>query len=468
MRRASLGAPALTACALAVVAATAASGCLARAPRGAPLDAAAQSYRAGEPAFVLEAVGTVRAGETGVDVYLGVPRASLVFRQSGDSLEAVARWTVTLEPSAGPALRQTRSPIDTVREASAGAVRQPGPVWRRLRLAAPPGRYRVVATLEDRTSEQTAERAATVEVFAPDARPALGTLRLEAADGATPVDAAAVPAGADSLRAVVQATAVPDGAATVLTVVRLRSDREPAPPPTDFTPAPGTLARRGVDPGQADTVQAVRQTVLAPDEALDVQAPLPPLAPGVYAVRLDLEAPDGTPLDTADRVVVVRRRDYPALTRLGDLVEPLVYLGRRQELARIAEAGSPSARRRAFDRFWGERMDDRRLAAATVRAFYERVEEANRLFATYKDGWKTDPGMIYVLFGPPRYVEATPDGERWSYGGGGAAPPVVEFERTAGRAGETGLFRVLTLVRDRGYSEAWERARRQWRSGVVP
>ena len=445
-----------------------AAGCSRGVGRGPALDVGAQSYRAGEPAFVLEAVATVRDGATGVDVFLGVPRASLVFRPTGDSLEAVARWTVVLTPE-DSATPQTRSPIDTLREASAGAVRQPGPVWRRLRFSAPPGRYRVVATLEDRTSEQTAERTAVAEVFAPDARPALGALRLEAAGGGgTPVDPAAVPAGADSLRAVVQATAVPDRAATVLTVVRFRSDDRPATPPTDFTPAPGTLARRGVDPAQTDTVQAVRQTVLGPDGVLDVEAPLPALTPGVYAVRLDLEAPDGTPFDTADRVVVVRRTGYPALTRLGDLVEPLVYLADRREWARLDGAGSPSARRRAFDRFWGERMDDRRLAAATVRAFYDRVEEANRLFATYKDGWKTDPGMIYVLFGPPRYVEATLDGERWSYGSGGAAPPTVTFERTAGRPGETAPFRVLTLVRDRGYSEAWERARRQWRSGVVP
>ena len=460
-----------TAAALAVAALTAVlGGCSGGRPSGAALDDAAQSYRAGEPAFVLEAVGTVQRGpDRGRRLPRRPARVARLPAETGDALEAVARWTVTVDGDGVPA--QTRSPVDTLREATAEAVRQPGPVWRRVRVEAPPGRYRVTALLEDRASERTAERSTVVDVFAPDARPALGALRLDGVgEGGevTPLDATSVPAGTDSLRAVVQATAVPDGATTVLTVVRLRSDDAPATPPTDFTPAPGTLARRGVDPGRADTVQTVRQTVLSPDRVLDVEAPLPALAPGVYAVRLDLEAPDGTPLDTADRVVVVRRAGYPALTRLGDLVEPLVYLAGRRELARIAGAGSPAAERRAFDRFWGERMDDRRLAAATVRAFYERVEEANRLFATYKAGWKTDPGMIYVLFGPPAYVEATIDGERWSYGGGGAAPAAVEFERTAGRAGETGLFSVLTLVRDRGYSESWERARAQWRSGVVP
>ncbi len=451
---------------LGVALAALAGGCSGGARRTAALDAAALSYRADEPAFVVQVLGTVRDGGTGVDVYLGVPRSSLAFRPAGDALEAVARWRVTLER--GGAAVDTRAPVDTLREVSAAAVRQPEPVWRRVRIDAPPGRYRVRVVLEDPTSERTAEREADVDVFAVDRRPALGEIRLESAgDGgeATPVDPGAVSAAADSLRAVVQATAVPDGAAAALTVVRLRADAAPAAPPTDA--APGSLARRGVDPSQVDTVQSVRQPVAAGD-VLDVGVPLPGLVPGVYVVRLDLEAPDGTPLDTADRVVVVRRPDYPALTRLGDLAEPLVYLADRREVEQILGAESPSARRRAFDRFWGERMDDRRLAAATVRVFYERVEQANRLFATYKDGWKTDPGMIYVLFGPPSYVEPRADGERWTYDGDSGAPATVTFERTAGRPGGAGPFGVLTLVRDRGYAEAWERARSQWRSGVVP
>ena len=433
----------------------------------ARVDATAQSYRAGEPGFAADAVATVRDGETGIDIALGVPPSSLDFRATGDSLAAIARWTVTVEAPGQPA--RTLSPVDTLGATATRQTLSPQPVWRTVRVPAPPGFYRVGVTLEDRASERTAQRELRVEVLSPTERAGLGAIRLRRRTdrGPEPVDAVSVPAGLDSLRAVVQATAVPAGAETALSVVRLRSDQAPAPPPTSFTPVPGTLPRRGVDPSQTDTVQAVRQPVERPAAVLDVEARLSPLAPGVYAVRLDLLGPDGVPLDTEDRVIVVRRRDYPALTRLGDLVEPLAYLGSEREVRAIAEAEG-AAQRAAFDRFWGERLDDRRLAAATVRAYYDRVEEANRQFATYKEGWKTDPGLVFILFGPPRYIEATPDGERWVYGQGGAAPPYFSFERTAGRAGESGLFSVLTLVRDRAYNDAWQRARSQWRSGVVP
>ena len=327
------------------------------------------------------------------------------------------------------------------------------------------------AVLEDVGSGRTAERRAIVVVSSPTDAPALGGLRLEAVrpDGTPePVDAASVPARLDSLRAIVQATAVPDGAVTALTVLRLTSDTSPARRPDDFMPLAGTLIARGVDPGRADTVQAVRQEILNPAQALDVEAPVPGLDPGVYRAEIRLLGPDGEALDAAERMFVVRRRDYPQVTRLGDLIGPLVYLASSSDLDDITEAPTPAAQRRAFDRFWGERLDDRRLAAATVRAYYERVEEANRLFATYKEGWKTDRGMLYVLLGPPGYVETTPSGERWSYALAGADPAVFVFERTASPSLGGAPFTVLTLRRSRVYGDVVRRLQRQWRSGIVP
>ncbi len=452
---------------LAVVLAVA--GCAGSGPPAPPLDATSAAYRAGEPAFVLDAVATVRDDTTGVDVTLGVPAASLVFRPSGDAWVAVAAWVVTVEQEGGAP--RTRLARDTLRAADASATRDATPSWRVERFDVPPGRYVVRVVLEDEASDRTAERSAVVVVPVPAAGPALGRLRLEGDDvaGAVgPVDATSVPAGLDSLRAVVQATGVPDGAVTASSVVRLDADDAPALRADDFTPTDLNLVGRGVDTDRVDTVQVVRQTALNPSRALDVVAPLPALDPGVYRAEVRLVGPDGQALDAAERTFVVRRRDYPLVTRLGDLVGPLVYLASPGELDALEAAATPREQRRAFDRFWGDRLDDRRLAAATVRAYYERVEEANRLFATYKDGWKTDRGMLYVLLGPPRYVETTPDGERWSYALSGGAPSVFEFRKTAGRAGDRSPFTVLTLQRSRIYSDVVRQVQRQWRSGVVP
>ena len=39
--------------------------------------------------------------------------------------------------------------------------------------------------------------------------------------------------------------------------------------------------------------------------------------------------------------------------------------------------------------------------------YYRRVSYANENFDGWKDGWETDRGMIYILFGPPDQVERT-------------------------------------------------------------
>ena len=39
--------------------------------------------------------------------------------------------------------------------------------------------------------------------------------------------------------------------------------------------------------------------------------------------------------------------------------------------------------------------------------YYRRVSYANENFEGWKEGWETDRGMIYILFGPPDQVERT-------------------------------------------------------------
>ncbi|MPN51542.1 hypothetical protein SDC9_199190 [bioreactor metagenome] len=41
---------------------------------------------------------------------------------------------------------------------------------------------------------------------------------------------------------------------------------------------------------------------------------------------------------------------------------------------------------------------------------------ANRLFTSYTEGWQTDRGMIYIVFGPPNIVYRSDDTESWIYG----------------------------------------------------
>lgn len=434
------------------------------------LDDPARAYRSGEPVFELEALSTVRDDTTGVDVYLSLPRSSLIYRQSAGDFLGVARWAISVEQEGRPPEVVER--VDTVRVATAEAGRSAETVLRVERFDVPPGAYRVRAVLEDVGSGRRAGRLVDVDVVPPRGTPSLSSLRLEGrrpTGEVGPLVALGLPAGVDSLQVVAQATAVPDGAVLVATVSRVEIDTTAAIPISAFTPRPYSLVARGANLRDVDTVQTVRQPLADPAGALQVGVPLPSLRPGLYRISLALVTEEGAePSDESERLVIVRRRDYPLVTRAGDLIEPLVYLADPGEIERLLEPTTVFSQQRAFDRFWGEYIDDRRVAASTVRAYYERVEEANRLFGAQKEGWKTDRGMVYVLFGPPSFVESTIDGETWTYGRGEASPPAFVFERTAGRYGEDTPLSVLTLVRDRAYHDAWLRVRRLWRTGNPP
>jgi hypothetical protein len=40
--------------------------------------------------------------------------------------------------------------------------------------------------------------------------------------------------------------------------------------------------------------------------------------------------------------------------------------------------------------------------------YYARVEYANKHFSHFMEGWRTDMGMVYIMFGPPSNVERHP------------------------------------------------------------
>ena len=425
---------------------------------GLAADGPARTYRLGEPDVALDAVATVDGDTTGVDLVLVVAPSSLTYRPAPDALEAVVEWTLRVGGAGVPVLVQG---ADTVRVASVSEARAAPPLVRTERVVRPPGAYRVEATVVDVGAERTARLAEPVVVRAPEDGPWLSGLRLVEGRAGRPLVGARLPAGSDSVRVVAQAASVADGAVLVASVVRLRRDTTVAEP-LGATPPPTALVARGLDASERDTLQVVRRAVPA-GGAVPVDVALAALPEGLYAVRLTLRDAGGDLAASSVRRVVVRRRDFPLVTRLGDLVGPLALLAEPGELDALRQGD-----RRAFDAFWGARADDRRRAAEALRTFYARVEEANRLFSTQKAGWKTDPGAVYVLFGPPDDVRPTPTGEAWTYRRRAAAPPQVVFERTAEPFVEGSPVPVLTLRRDRAYEGAWRAARASWRVGRVP
>jgi GWxTD domain-containing protein len=176
---------------------------------------------------------------------------------------------------------------------------------------------------------------------------------------------------------------------------------------------------------------------------------------GLYNIFSDTTKSEGM------GILVVNER-YPKLTRPNLLLEPLLYVSTNNEVNEIKKAEDY---KKALDKYWLTLMNGNApLAQQSIRSFYGRVEEANQLFTTYKEGWKTDKGMIYIVLGPPNKVQRSKDREVWTYDQRGNAQN-VNF--TFNRKNNQFVDDHYELVRYAEYQPIWYPVVEAWRNGSI-
>jgi GWxTD domain-containing protein len=121
-------------------------------------------------------------------------------------------------------------------------------------------------------------------------------------------------------------------------------------------------------------------------------------------------------VDTTNRFGLTLFRfndDYPKVTEAMQLIPPLRYLTSNKEFNELTSAEN---KKQAVDNYWLETAGNEERAIELIKNYYGRVEYANRFFTSFKEGWKTDRGMTYIIFGPPQTVYRRDDIETWTYG----------------------------------------------------
>lgn len=128
--------------------------------------------------------------------------------------------------------------------------------------------------------------------------------------------------------------------------------------------------------------------------------------PGFYHIQADTNSKDGFTLFRFDD-------DFPYVKKQKDLLEPLRYITSKQEYDAMA---SYKNLKTAVDSFWVFAGGGTDRARELVKKFYNRVQRSNEYFSSYIEGWKTDRGLIYIVYGPPNIVYKNSDSENWVYG----------------------------------------------------
>lgn len=145
---------------------------------------------------------------------------------------------------------------------------------------------------------------------------------------------------------------------------------------------------------------------------------------------------------------------FPKLRKVEELVGPVQYLASAKEFAEIINSGSPKF---AFEQFWIRNAGGKEKAKTAISSFYNRVTWSNALFTNYKPGWKTDKGLIFLIFGKPDQVYRTNRKERWMYLDG----QEFEFIRISTLFAPT----LYTLIRKKEYRDRWIQRIGQIRKG---
>jgi GWxTD domain-containing protein len=170
---------------------------------------------------------------------------------------------------------------------------------------------------------------------------------------------------------------------------------------------------------------------------------------GTYFVQTDSSSNKGIFLTCVDS-------DFPKMSNLGDLIEAMRYITKNDEYELL---NTSEDKKEALDRYWLARSPDKERARGLLRTYYRRAETANFYFTAEQAGWRTDRGIIFIVFGKPKNIRKFANSEVWLY------------TQTNYRAAVEFVFKrkgeIFTLQRDETYRGFWDSEVIQWRNGVM-
>lgn len=112
----------------------------------------------------------------------------------------------------------------------------------------------------------------------------------------------------------------------------------------------------------------------------------------------------------AQKEFMVRWHEIPELiSDLDKAIEQIIYIAKPEELNYIKSASNDAEKEKRFLEFWRKKdPTPGTLRNELMEEYYGRVKYANEHFGHYIEGWKTDMGMVYIIFGPPSSVDRHP------------------------------------------------------------
>lgn len=337
-----------------------------------------------------------------------------------------------------------------------------------------PGTFEVEITVLDNSSGRASNKTTTATIPNPeDPQINLTTIRMSGMNidlnesQYSPITTYTVPAKIDSVKLEFQVTNndVDDPLEINAKLLQYPSDTTTARPMNFNNYSPSSLPYIGVDMRKADEMDTNVRRLDEPGSVL-IEFKYPLMDRGTYRFEVETTDENGEKLYRARDFSVVGE-NYPSVMTTRELAEPLIYLMDRRDHRELMEIQDPDSLKEAVDRFWLSNIRNMNQARSVINLYYERVEQANKQFTTFKEGWKTDMGMIYILFGPPWYVDRYLNRMQWSYSYDRNDPEYNFYFERPNLNNEYFPFDNYLLQRNQGYFNIQYRQIQLWLTGGI-
>jgi GWxTD domain-containing protein len=184
--------------------------------------------------------------------------------------------------------------------------------------------------------------------------------------------------------------------------------------------------------------------------------PLTLKSKGMYHIMADSGDLEGLTLYHFDN-------SFPYITEAYQMVTPLRYVSSNDEFQRLISSKNP---KQDVDNFWlTASSGNKDRAKELIRSYYNRIQDANNYFTSFEEGWKTDRGMIYLIFGPPNSIYRSSMDEIWTYGEERNYSAAITF--TFIKLDNPFSDNDYALQRASTYRNLWYNAVDLWREGRV-
>ena len=175
---------------------------------------------------------------------------------------------------------------------------------------------------------------------------------------------------------------------------------------------------------------------------------------GFYHIKADPLSFLGLTLYTYDKT-------FPGVSNSDEMIDCTRYLMSKEEFEKCKDA---TDKKNCIDDFWLTVGGSNERARELLKRYYGRVKEANKNYSTYTQGWKSDRGMMFIIFGPPVNVYKSKKNEIWVYGNE-ANPNSLRF--IFNKTSNPFTDNDYVMERSQFYKDNWYSAVEYWRQGLI-